>query len=810
VAIELSLAGGLTGSSALLGQSGALTGSPDWDDPLDRKRRDDWSRVSGSSMADDLRPPRARIRRAKRLFLQLSEAKLMLPRVQPGIVRRSRLLHSLDREAALTLVDAPVGYGKTMLLRSWCAEQSRPVAWITLDAADADPARLWTYVASALERVAEGVGWPAVTRLAAAGGRVELAIDQLLNGLHSYGQRLAIVFDDLHLVDSEASVRSIEHAVERLPANVRVLAATRSDPPIHLARLRAGGALNEIRASELAFRVDEARELLVGRERIELSDEDVKLLVERTEGWPAGLYLAALWLRDLADPSEGVRSFAGSHRQVADYLAGEVLQSLASETKEFLMRTSVLGRLTPELCDAVLDRQGSAEVLAELNGSNVFIVALDGRGEWFRYHHLFGELLRLELAETGLADPAELHRRAAAWYRKRGLVEDAIEHAAAAGDHGTVADLLAECAVELFQSGRVELFLSWVKQLPPELLIEHPSLPAFGVLAAGQLGRPAIELQQLMSVAERARQERPELWAPLYEAVVQVTRVAFIETDIGAAVQHASRAVTAAQADVGDTFTVAALASLSNALFFAGDLAQARSVALQAVERPEATQRPGGYVAALGLLAAIDAEEGRTASAVAWGRQAIAYARETGQAGLWPVAIAHLGLASALSRTGQLAEAEREAVRGERLRQTPQFTAAHAHALLVLAEVRAARAQVGRAASDLERARAAISKLPDPGRLPTLAARVERMLDHPPARPKHGPIEEPSPGELAVLRYLATDLSQREIGARLYLSVNTVKTHTRELYRKLGVHSRSAAVTRAAMLGLLESRHSPG
>ena len=449
----------------------------------------------------------------------------MPPRGQPGIVRRSRLLRSLDRAgaAALTLIDAPVGYGKTMLLRSWCAEQPRTVAWITLDEADTDPVRLWTYVASSVDRVAEGVGQPALKRLAVAGAPIEPAVDQLLNGLVAYGRPVAIILDDLHLLGGKASFRSIEHAVERLPDNVRVLAATRSDPPIRVARLRARSALSEIRARELAFTVEEARELLVRREGIELAHEYVELLVERTEGWPAGLYLAALWLRELADPREGVRAFAGGHRQVADYLAGEVLGSLAPETKDFLIRTSVLGRLTPELCDAVLDREDSAAVLAELKRTNVFIVALDGRGEWYRYHHLFGELLRLELAQARLAEPAELHRRAAAWYRAHGLVEDAIEHAAAAGDHATVAEVLAAHAVELFQSGRVELFLSWMKRLPPELLIEHPSLPAFGVLGAGQLGRPATELQQLLSVAEHARRERPAYWAPLYEAVVAST-----------------------------------------------------------------------------------------------------------------------------------------------------------------------------------------------------------------------------------------------------------------------------------------------
>ncbi len=731
----------------------------------------------------------------------------MLPRVQAGVVRRPRLLRALDdRPAALTLIDAPVGYGKTMLLRSWCAEHSRPVAWVTLDGADGDPVRLWTYVASAVERVAEGVGRPALKRLAAPGAPIELAVDQLLNGLVVYGERLVIVLDDLHLLKSQASSRSIEHAVERLPDNVRLVAATRSDPRIHMARLRARGALSEIRARELAFTVDEARELLVHRERIELADEHLELLVERTEGWPAGLYLAALWLRDLADPGEGVRAFAGSHRQVADYLADEVLESLGPDTKDFLIRTSVLGRFTPELCDAVLDRQDSAAVLADLTRSNVFIVALDGDRQWYRYHHLFGEVLRLELAERQLAEPGELHRRAAAWYRRRGLVEDAIEHAVVAGEYPMVADVLAEYAVELFQSGRVGLFLTWLKRLPPELLIEHPSLPAFGVLAAGQLGRPAVELRQLLSVAERARRERPASWMPLYEAIVLVTRVAFLESDVGASVEHARRAVNAAQADAAQTFTVAALASLSNALFFAGDLGQARSVALEAVERPEAADRPGGYVAALGLLAAIDAEEGRTATAVAWARQAIGYAQETGQADLWPVAMAHLGLASALAQTGRLGDAEREAARGEKLRRTPQLTAAHAHALLVLAEVRASRLRFTRASRDLERARTAISELPDPGRLPVLAANVESMLAAAPARDHPEPIEEPSEGELAVLRYLASNLSQREIGARLYRSLNTVKTHTRELYRKLGVHSRSEAVACAATLGLLDSR----
>ena len=386
----------------------------------------------------------------------------MLPRVQAGTLRRARLLEMLDRDGgvALTMVDAAVGYGKTTLLRSWCAERPEAVIWMTLDAADDDPVRLWTHLATAVERLGEGLGDRALMCLGVRGAPVETAVDELMNGLVAYGQPITIVLDDLHAVGSERSLRSLAHAIERLPATARVLVSTRSDPAISLARLRARGALVEIRAPELAFTVDEARELIL-REGIELSEESVELLAERTEGWPAGLYLAALWLRDVEDPDQGVRSFAGSARHVADYVTDEVLTALSRHTRDFLLGTSVLGRFTPDLCDAVLERNDSAAVLAELARSNMFLVALDADGDWYRYHHLFGELLQLELG--GEAAPV-LRRRAAAWCRAHGLVEDAIEYAAAAGDAETVAELLCRESprVRLGGAGRA---VSWLGAL---------------------------------------------------------------------------------------------------------------------------------------------------------------------------------------------------------------------------------------------------------------------------------------------------------------------------------------------------------
>ena len=739
----------------------------------------------------------------------LVEPKLMLPRVQPRMLRRERLLELLgsDGGAALTLVNAPVGYGKTTLLRLWCIERPEAVVWMTLDAADDDPVRLWTHLATAVERLGQGLGSQALTVLGVRGAGIETAVDEVMNGLVAYGRPVAIVLDDLHTVGSERSLRSIAHAIDRLPANARVFASTRSEPAIRLARLRARGGLTEIRARELAFTVDETHELMV-REGIELSDESVELLVERTEGWPAGLYLAALWLRDHEDPDEGVRAFVGSTRPVADYLTDEVLTTLAPQTRDFLVRTSVLERFTPELCDAVLEREDSAAVLAELARSNMFLVALDAREQWYRYHHLFGELLQLELEQ---ADAAALRRRAAAWCRAQGLVEDAIEYAAAAGDAETVAGLLVEHDRAFVWGGRLSQFLGWVRWLPSELLLEHPSLAAGGAVASALLARPEVEVQRLLAVAERARRERPQLWSPYVEAIVEVTRAAVIERgDVGAAVEHARRAIAAAQAGA-DVLSVGVLASFAQALFFSGELDESRRIAVQAIERPDAPDVPDGYVGNLGLLALLDAEQGRTESAEAWAGQAIGFARRRFQADSWTVSLAHLGLALACAASGRLDEAEREALHGERLRRSRQPTVGHAHALLVLAQVRVARSLLARAASDLKRAQRAIAGFRDPGRLPAIAATVEEDLAT--ARAIAGNrllVEEPSAAELAVLRYLATGLSQREIGARLYISLNTVKTHIRELYRKLDVTSRADAVARAEALGLLDRPESPG
>ena len=280
--------------------------------------------------------------------------------------------------------------------------------------------------------------------------------------------------------------------------------------------------------------------------------------------------------------------------------------------------------------------------------------------------------------------------------------------------------------------------------------------------------------------------------------------------DVGAAVGHARRAVAAAK-EGADMLSVSALACLAQAVFFAGEFDETRRVAMETVGRADAPDVPDGYVGSLGLLALVDAEQGRTESAEAWARQAFGFARQHFQADSWVASPAHLGLALACAATGRLDEAEREALRGERLRRSPQPTVGHAHSLLILAQVRVARSRLARATSELERAKRVIAEFPDPGRLPAIAATIEQALLAARANAdSREVVEEPSPAELAVLRGLVAGLSRREIGAQLYISLNTVKSHTRELYRKLGATSQAEAVARAEELGLLDADQSPG
>jgi ATP/maltotriose-dependent transcriptional regulator MalT len=740
----------------------------------------------------------------------LVEAKLALPSVRHVVVDRPRIDGALEAGGAgsVTLVVAPAGYGKTTAVRAWCASRNAALVWVTLDAGDNDPVLLWRYVASAMDRVRPGLARGALRRLEVAGGPVEVAVDELMSGAAGLGREMIVVFDDLDAVASQEGLSSIDHALGGLPANVRLVLLARVDPALRLARLPAARELIEVRADDLAFTAAEARELLVALGRLDLGPEEISILVERTEGWPAALVLAWLWLRDLEDPAGAVRAFGGDNRFVAEYLSGEVLAALDEESRAFLYGVAVLGEFTADMCDAVLDRSDSATRLVELERSNLFVSRLE-RGGWFQIHALFAEYARARLALLEPGASAVLHRRAAVWLRSQGLAVEAVRHAAAAGDHELVAELLAEHHLPLIRSGASRTLLQWVGTLPEDHVVRNPVLAAAAAAAAMLVGRSTLEQRRLLQLADGAAPaERVD---PYVEVVARLVRAGTIDRGVGQAVVDGRRAVelAAMDADAHEVLT-GALVAYARALFFAGELDEASAVAVRALEHPAIERHVPSLVTAHATLAFVAVEHGRLAAARAHAEQARTAVGRIGTSRSWLGANASAALGVVLAAEGAPGEAEHELAAAERFFADEVATHHHTWLLVLLARVRMRRGHLAEAETTLGSARQALADLNDAGWVPALADAVARELAAASDRASTGELlHPPSDAELAVLTLLASDLSTRQIGERLVLSLNTIRSHTSALYRKLGVHTRADAVARATALGLLEQAQAP-
>jgi LuxR family transcriptional regulator, maltose regulon positive regulatory protein len=720
------------------------------------------------------------------------------------MVPRPRISEVLERGAdgTLTLVSAPPGYGKTTAVRSWAASGERALAWVTLDARDNDPARLWSYVATAVDRVRGGLGRRALQGLRSSGTPIEVAAGELMNGITSFAGELALVLDDFHTVTDEECLASIQFALGHLPPSVRLIVITRVDPALGLPDLRAEGALVELRARELSFSAAEARELLVERGGLQLADDDIEILLGRTEGWPAALYLATLWLRTVDDQPRAVHHFGGDHRYVAEYLSDEVLAALGAEEHSFLLQAAVLGRFTAELCDAVLDRSDSAELLAELEHSNMFLQRLE-RQDWFRVHSLFAEFAVARLAARQPHAVARIHRRAAHWLRAQGSPVEALEHAAAANDHEVVGDLLVEYRLALIRNGRSATLLRWARTLPDECLIERPQLAAAAAMAATLIGRLTLERRRLLELASRAKVERPEGFPAVAESVMAIVRAAAVDPGVSAAVDAGRRAVKLAQAGADETF-VAALACFGRALYLSGDADAAWAAASRAVEHGDAARRAPGYALAHSTLALVAADRSALTSARRHAEEARTIVSRLTSSRSWLGANAAVASGAALAAENDLVAAEREFAFAERFFRDEVARVDHAWLLVRLADIRCRRGRLDEAAAALRQAGHAMAELGDCGAVPAEAEAASVRLAR--ARRQAGEgelLESPSEAELAVLRLLPTELSNREIAEQLFLAPNTVRSHTRAIYRKLGVNSRSDAIARASTLGLM-------
>ncbi|WP_432523645.1 LuxR C-terminal-related transcriptional regulator [Kineococcus sp. SYSU DK006] len=603
----------------------------------------------------------------------LLETKFHAPRRRRGAVPRPRLAQRLDRgrEGRLTLVCAPAGFGKTTLLAeraaAWAADGAR-VAWLSLDRQDADPGVLWPYVVAALRTAVPGTGTHAQALLA-AGAPTGSVLTSLLNDLHASPGDVVLALDDVHHLESREVHDGLAFLLEHLPANAHLVLAGRVDPPLPLARWRARGDLVEVRAADLRFTPDEAASYLGGTAGLALAPRDVTTLAARTEGWIAGLQLAALSLRGRDDVAGLVADFAGDDRFVVDYLLEEVLQRQPSHVRAFLLRTSVLGRLTGPLCDAVTGGPGGAALLEDLERQNLFLAALDGRRRWYRYHQLFADVLRARLLEERPGEVAALHARASEWFERHGERPEAIEHAFAGGDLERAAHLV-ELALPALRRDRQETTMRrWLAALPDDVVRARPVLSVGWAAALMALG-------DLAGVEERLRDAERWLAAAGSDAgAVVADEAAFRGLAAGIAVYRAALArargdgaqvqVQARRAlELGDPGAHlergAAAGLLALAQWSAGDLASAHaswSEAVAGLERAgHLADAFGGRIALGDILVA----QGRLEDARRTFEQGLRLAARDGSPG-GPVprgtADLHVGLADVLRERGDLAGA---------------------------------------------------------------------------------------------------------------------------------------------------------
>lgn len=734
------------------------------------------------------------------------ETNLAPPRLRPEHIARQRLMAGFEDgpTSKLTLVAAPPGFGKSTFLADWASSLDGRVAWLSLDESDNDPARFFTYVVAALRRLEPKLGEGALTALRSpATDLFGVVLPQFLNDLTGLGRQVVLVIEDYHAVTNPDVHRAVAYLVERSPPTLQVVLSTREDPALPLGRLRARGELAEIRADALRFTDDETALFLTGALGLRLSPEDVDRLQARTEGWPAAVYLAALTLRGRPDPSALIEQFAGDDRYIVDYLTTEVLARQTPELREFLLQTSILRRFSGPLCDAVTGRDDSAERLAELERSNLLLVALDTKREWYRYHHLFGDLLRRELEATDRASLPELHRRASSWLRDAGLIVDAASHAIAGADLQAVAELVGRHYALFVDHGQLATVIGWLEAIPEHAVAQDWLLGFAGAVVYANAGR-LDDAERWVSLAERAPQVTRAGQDPVALLAAVSGTIRLLRGDVRGTVAHERVALEAAPANAGWTFGPRMV--LASGLWWSGEVKEARAVLEAATRIAHRDAIAVNVVYALGVRAAValDEEDERTAESLA-GEAMQWLERAELQEHPW-TALAQVVQGVLRSRHGEAgpgAELIRRGLAlGERLRAWQVIV----YASLALAEVLQRQRDPTGARRLLSRARDVLETLPDPGdgyeRLQrtekTLRLRSTRRESSTPA-----PFWELSPRELEVLRLLPSALSQREMAAELYVSFNTIRTHTRVIFSKLGVTSRAEAVARGQELGLL-------
>jgi len=725
--------------------------------------------------------------------------------VREHTVPRAQLAERLSEESGrrLTLVACPAGYGKTTLLAAWRESEvaRKPIAWLSLDEGDDDPTVLWSYVIEALCRACPSLRDAISPEVTSAASITEVVLPRLVNELVEQGE-IALVLDDFHRLSVGPACATVAWFVEHAPSTVQLVILTRTEPPLRLPALRARGELLELRADDLRFTQRDALEFLNGRLDLDLSVEDVASLVARTHGWPAGIYLAALSLGKAAeaDRSARIRSFGASSQHVIDYLTAEVLETHDPLTQSLMVRTSILERLSGPLCDAVMETQGSAVMLDALSRSNLFLVQLDDESDWYRFHHLFAQLLRVELQRRDPDLIPALHRRAYEWHREHGSTEEAIHHAMAAGAFAEAADLVANVYARYGNAAKYVTVLNWLEAFPDEVFRDDPRLRLVEGWMLAVSGRPD-------DAAAAVVPDEPSHWVddgplpdgfPSLEASLTTLRAIFLEPakgDVGAQLALARRA--AELVSPGTVWRSAVCWAVGWGLYFHGRFDEADRWFEESAVAGSAAKQWIAADSSLAYRSLIAGVLGRVSDQQELAEQAERAMREHRIEGMDGVALVALGLS--LAARDRLPEALTVVENGvEFIRRTRQRIHL-AHALLHLAGVLRALGQSESAIAVAGEARSIIVGCKDAGILNDRLRAFGLSPSVGSSRRDGGLTDR----ELIVLSLLSGQFSERKIARDLYLSHNTVHSHTRTIYRKLAVSSRAEAVARGRELGLL-------
>ena len=710
----------------------------------------------------------------------------------------TRLLESRER---LVLLVAPAGYGKTTLTVEWGELDDRDFAWVMLGAGVGKPAPLWSSIAEAVVRT-EPAFAPTAERLESWLPVAEpstMAV-QLAGALEASGHELVIVLDDYHVIEDPASHASIASFLEMMPASVQLVVVSRQDPPLTVGRIRASGDLLELRADGLAFPLDEVDELMNATLQLDLTPEALALLHARTEGWPAVVALAGRSLRDREDRDVFLECFGGSNRFVVDYLTEVVFDELDSDRRAFLLGTSILERLSGDLCDAVLGREGSTQLLSELEKEGLFLGPLDDRREWYRYHPIFREFLYRELMLRSAEHVPELRRRAFDWLVGARLVDDACHQALAAQKYDQAARLVSANWLSLAGREAPGTILGWIDEFPKDVLRADAPLCVARAWLLGLAGDQPGSLHASRDAVAAEWSGRLPDGAASVEAAASLLRASFVGSDAADQLGAARRGLEL-EADGTAVWQTVARVLFGWACYVTGDPLEGRALVEQAAEDAPELEMWMTASDARSVLAAIALAEGEPDLAEEHAIAALDIAETRRLSDLSHLALSQVVLGRVLADRGELDEADRVLTHAlERLRAR-QDTLPVAECLLALAPVRRALKRSDEARELLAEAACVIDGSVDPGILRRRLEETTVILGRPIRRTSEA--DELTDREQDVLRLLEEGRTKREIGAALFLSYNTIHSHTKSIYRKLSVSSRQGALARARELALI-------